>query len=134
LGTFSEPRELRKYENGEVHIIIVKGKKITCFAKMRSVHKGGFTMEIGVLGFICWVFFAGCNVFGAMDDGKMIISLLFQSEYMHLSILFDGVVMAVLFAMHCMYGFVPMLIMAFWLFMQMSFTVVALRPRAKDLS
>ena len=91
-------------------------------------------MEIGVLGFICWVFFAGCNVFGAMDDGKMIISLLFQSEYMHLSILFDGVVMAVLFAMHCMYGFVPMLIMAFWLFMQMSFTVVALRPRAKDLS
>lgn len=91
-------------------------------------------MEIGVLGFICWVFFAGCNVFGAMDDGKMIISLLFQSEYMHLSILFDGVVMAVLFAMHCMYGFVPMLIMAFWLFMQMSFTVVALRPRVKDLS
>ena len=44
-------------------------------------------MEIGVLGFICWVFFAGCNVFGAMEDGKMLISLLFQSEHMHLSIL-----------------------------------------------
>ena len=61
-------------------------------------------MEIGVLGFICWVFFAGCNVFGAMEDGKMLISLLFQSEHMHLSILFDGIVMAILFAMHCMYA------------------------------
>lgn len=42
--------------------------------------------------------------------------------------------MAILFAMHCMYGFVPMLIMAFWLFIQMSFTVVALRPTAKGPS